>query len=95
MHLHLFISWLYKEATVQDVQVNADEGSAVVKVIIGTAAYGRFKKLFKGWVGEKAIFPVWTVRTSVKPEMTLVHAESKLHHKHLKRRLYAFRISKY
>lgn len=41
-------SWLYKEATVQDVQVNADEGSAVVKVIIGTAAYGRYKKLFAG-----------------------------------------------
>ncbi|XP_041862473.1 putative GTP-binding protein 6 [Melanotaenia boesemani] len=40
------LSWLYKEATVQDVQVNADEGSAVVKVIISTAAYGRYKKLF-------------------------------------------------
>uniref|UniRef100_A0A671VUK9 Putative GTP-binding protein 6 n=1 Tax=Sparus aurata TaxID=8175 RepID=A0A671VUK9_SPAAU len=42
------LSWLYKEATVQDVQVNADEGSAVVKVIISTAAYGRYKKLFAG-----------------------------------------------
>ncbi|XP_074492852.1 putative GTP-binding protein 6 isoform X1 [Sebastes fasciatus] len=42
------LSWLYKEATVQDVQVNADEGSAVVKVIIGAAAYGRYKKLFTG-----------------------------------------------
>lgn len=41
-------SWLYKEATVKDVQVNADEGSAVVKVIISTAAYGRYKKLFAG-----------------------------------------------
>lgn len=41
-------SWLYKEATVQDVQVNADEGSAVVMVIISTAAYGRYKKLFAG-----------------------------------------------
>lgn len=40
------LSWLYKEATVQDVQVIADEGSAVVKVIISTAAYGRYKKLF-------------------------------------------------
>ncbi|KAM3619042.1 uncharacterized protein V6R79_002068 [Siganus canaliculatus] len=40
------LSWLYKEATVQDVQVNADEGSAVVKVIISTAALGRYKKLF-------------------------------------------------
>ncbi|KAF3691243.1 putative GTP-binding protein 6 [Channa argus] len=42
------LSWLYKEATVQDVQVNADEGSAVVKVIISTAAYGRYQKLFTG-----------------------------------------------
>ncbi|XP_005923496.1 putative GTP-binding protein 6 [Haplochromis burtoni] len=40
------LSWLYKEATVQDVQVDADEGSAVVKVIISTAAHGRYKKLF-------------------------------------------------
>ncbi|KAM9849317.1 putative GTP-binding protein 6 [Aulostomus maculatus] len=42
------LSWLYKEATVQDVDVNADEGSAVVKVIISTAVYGRYKKLFEG-----------------------------------------------
>uniref|UniRef100_A0A4W6E005 GTP binding protein 6 (putative) n=1 Tax=Lates calcarifer TaxID=8187 RepID=A0A4W6E005_LATCA len=42
------LSWLYKEATVQDVQVDADDGSAVVKVIISTAAYGRYKKLFTG-----------------------------------------------
>ncbi|AWP11396.1 putative GTP-binding protein 6 [Scophthalmus maximus] len=42
------LSWLYKEAAVQDVQVNADDGSAVVKVIIGTAAYGRYRKLFVG-----------------------------------------------
>ncbi|XP_024134598.1 putative GTP-binding protein 6 [Oryzias melastigma] len=40
------LSWLYKEATVQDVLVNADEGSAVVKVIISDAAYGRYSKLF-------------------------------------------------
>ncbi|XP_068599838.1 putative GTP-binding protein 6 [Brachionichthys hirsutus] len=40
------LSWLYKEATVQDVQVEADEGSAVVNVIISNAAYGRFKKRF-------------------------------------------------
>lgn len=39
-------SWLYKEATVQDVQVNGDDSSAVVSVIISTAAYGRYKKLF-------------------------------------------------
>uniref|UniRef100_A0A672HCB5 Putative GTP-binding protein 6 n=1 Tax=Salarias fasciatus TaxID=181472 RepID=A0A672HCB5_SALFA len=42
------LSWLYKEATVQEVQVNADEGSALVSVIISTAAYGRYKKLFGG-----------------------------------------------
>uniref|UniRef100_A0A3Q3VX16 Putative GTP-binding protein 6 n=1 Tax=Mola mola TaxID=94237 RepID=A0A3Q3VX16_MOLML len=53
LELHVDLStpqlrWLYKEATVQDVQVNADEGSAVVKVIISAAAYGRFKKLFAG-----------------------------------------------
>ncbi|XP_047231355.1 putative GTP-binding protein 6 [Girardinichthys multiradiatus] len=42
------LSWLYKEATVQDVQVNADEGSAVVKVIMSAAAHGRYKKLFEG-----------------------------------------------
>ncbi|KAM4574857.1 putative GTP-binding protein 6 [Fundulus diaphanus] len=42
------LSWLYKEATVQDVQVNAEEGSAVVKVIISAAAHGRYRKLFQG-----------------------------------------------
>ncbi|XP_047442045.1 putative GTP-binding protein 6 isoform X2 [Mugil cephalus] len=42
------LSWLYKEAAVQDVQVNADEGSAVVKVVIGAAALGRYKKAFGG-----------------------------------------------
>ncbi|XP_076004725.1 putative GTP-binding protein 6 [Genypterus blacodes] len=40
------LRWLYKEATVQDVDVIADEGSAVVQVIISTAAYGRYKKVF-------------------------------------------------
>ncbi|XP_075937655.1 putative GTP-binding protein 6 [Anarhichas minor] len=42
------LSWLYKEAAVQDMQVNADEGSAVVKVIISAAAHGRYRKLFTG-----------------------------------------------
>ncbi|XP_029282194.1 LOW QUALITY PROTEIN: putative GTP-binding protein 6 [Cottoperca gobio] len=42
------LSWLHREATVQDVQVDADEGSAVVNVIISTAAYGRYKKQFPG-----------------------------------------------
>ncbi|XP_045074180.1 putative GTP-binding protein 6 isoform X2 [Coregonus clupeaformis] len=41
------LSWLYKEATVQEVDVNPDEGSAVVKVIIGAAAYGRYRKMFQ------------------------------------------------
>ncbi|CAN9500257.1 unnamed protein product [Ophioblennius macclurei] len=40
------LSWLYKEAVVQEVQVNADEGSALVKVIISAAALGRYRKLF-------------------------------------------------
>ncbi|CAL8271582.1 unnamed protein product [Arctogadus glacialis] len=40
------LSWLYREATVQEVTVDADEGSAVVMVIIGTAAYGRYRKMF-------------------------------------------------
>ncbi|KAM6921153.1 putative GTP-binding protein 6 [Xenentodon cancila] len=42
------LSWLYREATVQDVQVDSDEGSALVKVIISAAAYGRYKKVFGG-----------------------------------------------
>uniref|UniRef100_A0AAV2KTI1 Putative GTP-binding protein 6 n=1 Tax=Knipowitschia caucasica TaxID=637954 RepID=A0AAV2KTI1_KNICA len=41
------LSWLYREATVQDVEVIADEGSALVQVIISTAVYGRYKKLFR------------------------------------------------
>ncbi|XP_034559943.1 putative GTP-binding protein 6 [Notolabrus celidotus] len=40
------LSWLYREAVVQDVQVDADEGSAVVRVIISRAAHGRYQKLF-------------------------------------------------
>ncbi|KAL1023418.1 hypothetical protein UPYG_G00040590 [Umbra pygmaea] len=41
------LSWLYKEATVQEVDVNPDEGSAAVKVIISAAAYGRYRKIFQ------------------------------------------------
>lgn len=44
----LIFSWLYKEAAVQDVEVSAEDGSAVVQVVISTAAYGRYKKLFSG-----------------------------------------------
>lgn len=40
------LSWLYKEAVVQDVQVDPDAGSAVVTVIISLSAYGRYLKLF-------------------------------------------------
>ncbi|KAM9832554.1 putative GTP-binding protein 6 [Neosynchiropus ocellatus] len=40
------LSWLYKEATVQEVNVNPEDGSAVVSVIISAAAYGRYRKLF-------------------------------------------------
>ncbi|XP_061895451.1 putative GTP-binding protein 6 [Entelurus aequoreus] len=40
------LSWLYKEAAVQDVSVDADEGSAVVEVVISAAAYGRYRKCF-------------------------------------------------
>ncbi|KAG7249007.1 hypothetical protein CRUP_009037, partial [Coryphaenoides rupestris] len=40
------LSWLYREATVQEVTVDGDEGSAVAMVIIGTAAYGRYRKTF-------------------------------------------------
>ncbi|KAG7467200.1 hypothetical protein MATL_G00150770 [Megalops atlanticus] len=41
------LSWLHKEATVQEVNVDAEEGTALVTVIISTAAYGRYRKLFQ------------------------------------------------
>ncbi|KAK2501146.1 hypothetical protein MC885_017290, partial [Smutsia gigantea] len=40
------LSWLHKEATVQDVAVLPEAGVADVKVIISHSAYGRFRKLF-------------------------------------------------
>ncbi|XP_029441752.1 LOW QUALITY PROTEIN: putative GTP-binding protein 6 [Rhinatrema bivittatum] len=40
------LSWLYKEATVQDVCVLPDDGAADVKVIISNSAYSRYRKLF-------------------------------------------------
>ncbi|KAJ8367684.1 hypothetical protein AAFF_G00311390 [Aldrovandia affinis] len=40
------LSWLYKNATVQEVNVEAAEATALVRVIISTAAHGRFRKLF-------------------------------------------------
>ncbi|XP_072470635.1 putative GTP-binding protein 6 isoform X2 [Notamacropus eugenii] len=40
------LSWLYKEATVQEVDVIPENGTANVKVIISNSAYGKYRKLF-------------------------------------------------
>ncbi|KAF4800014.1 GTP binding protein 6 [Turdus rufiventris] len=40
------LSWLYKEATVQEVEVMPEEGTARVKVIISSSAFGKYKNLF-------------------------------------------------
>ncbi|XP_039371545.1 putative GTP-binding protein 6 isoform X2 [Mauremys reevesii] len=40
------LSWLYKEATVQEVDVMPENGTANVKVIISNSALGKYKKLF-------------------------------------------------
>lgn len=40
------LSWLYKEASVQEVKVLPEDGSADVLVIITSAVYGKYKKLF-------------------------------------------------
>ncbi|NXN97426.1 GTPB6 protein, partial [Rhinopomastus cyanomelas] len=40
------LSWLYKEATVQEVEVVPENGTAKVKVIIGNSAFGRYRNLF-------------------------------------------------
>ncbi|PNJ90370.1 hypothetical protein CR201_G0056189, partial [Pongo abelii] len=42
------LSWLYKEATVQEVDVIPEDGAADVRVIISDSAYGKFRKLFPG-----------------------------------------------
>ncbi|KAL4695976.1 hypothetical protein H8957_001732 [Semnopithecus entellus] len=42
------LSWLYKEATVQEVDVIPEDGAADVTVIISDSAYGKFRKLFPG-----------------------------------------------
>ncbi|XP_030664931.1 putative GTP-binding protein 6 isoform X2 [Nomascus leucogenys] len=42
------LSWLYKEATVQEVDVIPEDGAADVRVIISNSAYGKFQKLFPG-----------------------------------------------
>ncbi|KAL7832729.1 hypothetical protein SRHO_G00297470 [Serrasalmus rhombeus] len=41
------LGWLYKEATVEEVHDGGDDCTANVKVIISTAAYGRYRKLFQ------------------------------------------------
>ncbi|KAL8190193.1 UNVERIFIED_CONTAM: putative GTP-binding protein 6 [Gekko kuhli] len=40
------LSWLYKETTVQEMDVNPEDGTASVKVIISDSALGRYKRLF-------------------------------------------------
>ncbi|KAG8456631.1 hypothetical protein GDO86_002419 [Hymenochirus boettgeri] len=40
------LNWLYKEASVQEVNVLPEEGTANVKVVITSSAYGKYKKLF-------------------------------------------------
>ncbi|XP_036098125.1 putative GTP-binding protein 6 [Molossus molossus] len=40
------LSWLHKEATVQDVHVVPEDSVAHVTVIISDSAYGKFRKLF-------------------------------------------------
>ncbi|NXY86822.1 Y3725 protein, partial [Alcedo cyanopectus] len=40
------LSWLYKEATVQEVEVLPEDGTAKVKVIISSSALGKYKSLF-------------------------------------------------
>ncbi|XP_007954961.1 putative GTP-binding protein 6 [Orycteropus afer afer] len=38
--------WLHREATVQDIDVIPEDGTADVTVIMSNAAYGKFRKLF-------------------------------------------------
>ncbi|NXC95129.1 GTPB6 protein, partial [Certhia familiaris] len=40
------LSWLYKEAAVQEVEVMPEDGTARVKVIISSSAFGKYKNLF-------------------------------------------------
>ncbi|KAM9320009.1 putative GTP-binding protein 6 [Gastrophryne carolinensis] len=40
------LSWLYKEASVQEVKVLPEDGTADVLVVITSAAYGKYRKLF-------------------------------------------------
>uniref|UniRef100_UPI00398F29AD putative GTP-binding protein 6 isoform X2 n=1 Tax=Pristiophorus japonicus TaxID=55135 RepID=UPI00398F29AD len=45
--IDLVDGWLYKEATVQGVDVLPEDGAANVRVIISSSAYGKYKKLFQ------------------------------------------------
>ncbi|XP_060089879.1 putative GTP-binding protein 6 [Heteronotia binoei] len=40
------LSWLYKETTVQEMEVNPEDSTASVEVIISNSALGRYKRLF-------------------------------------------------
>ncbi|XP_077920846.1 putative GTP-binding protein 6 isoform X2 [Halichoerus grypus] len=40
------LSWLHREATVQEVDVIPEAGVADVRVVISSSAYGKFRKLF-------------------------------------------------
>ncbi|XP_006876322.1 PREDICTED: putative GTP-binding protein 6 [Chrysochloris asiatica] len=40
--------WLYRESTVQNVDVEPEDGTAHVTVIMSNVAYGKFRKLFPG-----------------------------------------------
>ncbi|XP_038612950.1 putative GTP-binding protein 6 isoform X1 [Tachyglossus aculeatus] len=42
------LSWLYKEATVQEVDVIPEDGTANVRVIISPSAYGKYRNRFPG-----------------------------------------------
>lgn len=65
IHTH-FYSWLYKESTVQDVDVMPDDGTARVKVIISNSAFGRYRNLFPS----SKIFVAWN--PSVKKDTDLI-----------------------
>ncbi|XP_067889331.1 putative GTP-binding protein 6 isoform X3 [Heterodontus francisci] len=45
--IDLMEGWLYKEATVQGVDVLPEDGMANVSVIISSSAYGKYRKLFQ------------------------------------------------
>lgn len=64
-HSH-FYSWLYKESTVQEVDVMPDDATARVKVIISNSAFGRYRNLFPN----SKFFVPWN--PSLKKETDLI-----------------------